>query len=994
MKNFKRLLSALLAVIMCLSVMPIAGFASTHDGFDNFTKRNSFKFGIFTDVSKSDWFYDNVKTSYELGLMVGKGENRFGTESGVTIAETITIAARIHSIYKTGKDAFEKSTPWYQTYVDYCREHQIIKGKYDYTATATRADFAQILANSLPDAALEKINKVADNSIPDVSVNAAYGEAVYKLYRAGVLTGNDSNGMFKPNSSIKRSEVAAIATRMVKPELRKAITLGNYYTVTFVDVATGYTSSQAVFEGECATMPKAPSRDGFAFAGWYANGSAFDFSAPVNKDITVYATWNAIGAKDTYTVTFESNGGSAVVSQTVIKGETAVKPANPEKDSFTFAGWYADAALTVEYDFAKAVNKNIALYAKWTAGVDGSSDDDNDGISYDWEIALGLDPNSDDTDKDGLSDALELELATDPTKPDTDDDGILDGDEDTDGDGLTNLEELSHNTDPSDTDTDNDGLNDSEEINTYNTDPLKYDTDGDGAADGWEIANNYNPLVYNDSFIVSENAKGDQTEASVTLPLDGENIESLSIEPVTDNLLLDETIPGYIGSPFNFTVDGDFEEATITFKFDESLLKSEAFCPTIYYFNEETQFFEELETTVVGNVASTKVNHFSTYILLNKTEFDKVWESEIKPPDYSSENNGLDVVFVIDSSGSMSSNDRNNLRLQAAKNFVDKLGKLDRAAVVDFDTSATLYQEFTSDHELLYTAINKVNKSGGTNLGKGIGKAIEQFTSDTYTRKDAYKYIIFLTDGDGSYSTSYTAQAAENNIVVYTIGLGNGVKENVLKEIADGTGGKYYFASTADILAEIYKAVAEETVDYVTDSNKDGISDYYTKLLCTGDLKLGTGKNTPFYGLSFDEIQANFDYDNDGLLNGEELHVLHLVTGEVVYVSMSTDPTSEDSDFDGINDDDDITPLDNKFKGVLVNSFDEGINVSFTMDYRKLIDNSNTQYSSQKSELANILATLAYGKIERDSQGKPKYDEDGFYKRYGSKIEITSQCMI
>lgn len=67
----------------------------------------------------------------------------------------------------------------------------------------------------------------------------------------------------------------------------------------------------------------------------------------------------------TYTVTFESNGGTAVTAQTVTEGETATAPTAPTYEGYTFIGWYSDEALTAEYDFATAVNTDITLYAKW-----------------------------------------------------------------------------------------------------------------------------------------------------------------------------------------------------------------------------------------------------------------------------------------------------------------------------------------------------------------------------------------------------------------------------------------------------------------------------------------------------------------------------------------------------------------------------------------------------------------------------------------------------
>ena len=81
------------------------------------------------------------------------------------------------------------------------------------------------------------------------------------------------------------------------------------------------------------------------------------------------------GAKE-FTVTFNSNGGSAVSSQTVKDGESATKPSNPTREGYEFAGWYLNLNDTVEYDFSAKVTKDITLYAKWaeaTVGKDNLS---------------------------------------------------------------------------------------------------------------------------------------------------------------------------------------------------------------------------------------------------------------------------------------------------------------------------------------------------------------------------------------------------------------------------------------------------------------------------------------------------------------------------------------------------------------------------------------------------------------------------------------------
>ena len=83
----------------------------------------------------------------------------------------------------------------------------------------------------------------------------------------------------------------------------------------------------------------------------------------------------ALLAADTVTVGFESNGGSAVASQTVAFGGRATKPADPTRAGYTFGGWFSDEGLTSVYDFNTSVERPITLYAKWTAAGSGKPDD-------------------------------------------------------------------------------------------------------------------------------------------------------------------------------------------------------------------------------------------------------------------------------------------------------------------------------------------------------------------------------------------------------------------------------------------------------------------------------------------------------------------------------------------------------------------------------------------------------------------------------------------
>lgn len=74
-----------------------------------------------------------------------------------------------------------------------------------------------------------------------------------------------------------------------------------------------------------------------------------------------------LGAVESWTVAFNSNGGSACDTKFVATADgKLVKPADPTRDGYTFGGWYTDEACTRAYDFATPVTADLTLYAKWT----------------------------------------------------------------------------------------------------------------------------------------------------------------------------------------------------------------------------------------------------------------------------------------------------------------------------------------------------------------------------------------------------------------------------------------------------------------------------------------------------------------------------------------------------------------------------------------------------------------------------------------------------
>lgn len=165
------------------------------------------------------------------------------------------------------------------------------------------------------------------------------------------------------------------------------------YTVTF----DSGVQSQTVLKGDKATRPDDPTQVGKTFAGWKVSGaqSNYDFNTPVTSDVTLTAQWET----NSYTVAFDSMGGTDVAEATVAHGGNVVSPTDPTKDGYDFGGWYTDAACTGAYSFGDEVTSSFTLYAKWNAksytvtfDSDGGSAVQNATVKYNDKIVKPADP--------------------------------------------------------------------------------------------------------------------------------------------------------------------------------------------------------------------------------------------------------------------------------------------------------------------------------------------------------------------------------------------------------------------------------------------------------------------------------------------------------------------------------------------------------------------------------------------------------------------------
>ena len=118
-------------------------------------------------------------------------------------------------------------------------------------------------------------------------------------------------------------------------------------------------AEQIVQKGEKAVKPDDPKVNGLTFGGWYTDedctdGNEYNFTAPVTKGMTLTAKWTA----NSYTIAFDTNGGSAVAPITQDYGTAIAAPANPTREGYTFMGWNPALPATMPAE-------NMTIKAQW-----------------------------------------------------------------------------------------------------------------------------------------------------------------------------------------------------------------------------------------------------------------------------------------------------------------------------------------------------------------------------------------------------------------------------------------------------------------------------------------------------------------------------------------------------------------------------------------------------------------------------------------------------
>ena len=819
----------------------------------------------------------------------------------------------------------------------------------------------------------------------DVGLDDWFCEPVVYVNDHGLMTGV-GNGLFDPQGEVSRAMVVTILYRL---DGQPALTAEANYSCSDVDAnswygpAVAWAESNAIVKGygNGKFGPHDPvTREQFAaFLQRYAEYKNYDVTS--QADLSAFADAGRISAWAKPALSW-ANGKGLITGKsadildpagTATRAEAAAilmrfcklydvipvgpvnpDPVNPDPDKPSSGGdhhggnWGDDPGPDPDPDPEDDIP------------AEALADNDNDGVPAYMEEYFGTSNEKNDTDGDGVSDFDELfRIRTEPLEQDSDGNGVSDGDEDADGDGIANKNEAKQGTNIAKADTDSDGLKDGDELKTYGTDPLNYDSDGDGMYDGDEVAQGTDPLQADAAFAAQASAVSadGSVTASAELSLPGAAVDSLTVTEVDDPSLFPEDFPGLVAA-FDFSADAEVNAATVSFEFDPAAVEDPADL-VICYFNKETQELEELETTVSGNVASAAVSHFSTYVLIKRSVYQGsfVWEDtwevgdDAEPVTYS----GIEIILIIDDSGSMTWNDNYNQRLAVARDLVDKLPENSSIGIVRFENSnLMLTNGLITDKEEAKACLTTeyFRSSGGTYMYTAIDDSFASYGTED---SDVLKMMVVLSDGDsfdtGRHSNTI-ATAKASGVHISTVGLGTGSSyyfTNYLKPLAEETGGQFYLASNAGELANIYGNISRQ-IDLETDTDGDGIPDYYEDHMVS------------FNGTRIMLDKTKADTDGDGLLDGEEVKIELVYNADKtkVYVKgmIVSDPCLEDTDYDGVRDDVDPAPHNNYFSGTLTTKLATSP-IETRMDYRWFTQDYS-KYNQQLSTMSLLYAADAY----------------------------------
>ena len=404
---------------------------------------------------------------------------------------------------------------------------------------------------------------------------------------------------------------------------------------------------------------------------------------------------------------------------------------------------------------------------------------------------------------------------------------------DWDNDGILNKQEETEDTGVQNADTDGDGLSDGDEL-TLGTDPKERDTDKDGMYDGYEMMAGTDPkAVKSDgetmdaSRVVSveKELPGCKLFIAGNPNIAGASLEELDLFGITANASV-------VSKAFDFYSEHPFMDAEIEIEVDQDRLDR---IGTGYEdlkvlrFDVTTRTYtpvEDSSSDSKAGVVKAAITESGTYVVGS--------ESTVNDPATTR------VEFLIDNSGSMypkelcptsSENDVEFKRLDFAESLIDKFDKDYFVGISKFTGTYTKMCDFTTNRSELYEVLRRIRKEdevfNGTYNQTALRNGINEFENGSDGK---YRNIIvMLSDGESDETDADSAEklvklAKSRSVIILTVGLGRDIDREWLQNIAYETGGKYYSASDANALEDVYKQIVTTlNYDLVTysDSNDE-----------------------------------------------------------------------------------------------------------------------------------------------------------------------------
>lgn len=296
------------------------------------------------------------------------------------------------------------------------------------------------------------------------------------------------------------------------------------------------------------------------------------------------------------------------------------------------------------------------------------------------------------------------------------------------------------------------------------------------------------------------------------------------------------------------------------------------------------------------------------------------------------------IFLVCDNSGSMSG-DIDALKAAVSK-FVESKNAKEQIGIITFDSWVLSNTGLVTDVADLQSAIDSFYAGGGTNIGSGVDAAFDGLSSS----ENSFNAIIVMTDGqDSSYSSSSALnelrqRCLKNNVVIYTIGLGD-VSTEYLQSIADSGMGSFIYSSSSVQLEDLYSFIHNQLDNnyLITYKAEDTTTTSNRLLTITNKADGYTGKR--YYSLDYsdsDDTDENNTPDNLNGINVSRLGISTIIKGAASEAQFT----------------------------ILGSGFDKAENISVSLSGNKVYSNLDCVVTNDKKLTVTVPASTAYDTYE------------------------------